>query len=346
LIGELTSSTGEIMKQVSANIGNDEVDLSIRIRAKTIVVAGATGNLGGRIVSSIIKEGAAVRALVRTGTANAKCETLRRSGASVVEADFHDLEQIVKACAGASCVISALAGLRDVIVDTQQILLEGSVKASVPRFIPSDFSADYTRWPQHENRTLDLRRDFSRNLDNPAIASTSILNGAFLDLLLGVSAHSWPDSRYRPFPAFDLEARTVTYWGDPDYKLEFTKLDDVAKFTALASLDASAPRTLRIVGERISARELAAVARDVLGKRFELIDAGSITELSNTISRLKTTSNPDDKDVYPYWQVMMYMRTMFSGSAEVGPLDNQRYPHLRWTSARELLEARVGVVLR
>ena len=296
--------------------------------AKTIVVAGATGNLGGRIAKSIIKGGAAVRALVRTGTASDKCEMLRKSGASVVEADFHDLEQIAKACAGAFCVVSALAGLRDVIVDTQQILLEGSIKASVPRFIPSDFSADYTRWPQYENRTLDVRRDFKPTLDKAAIAATSILNGAFLDLLLG------------PFPAFNLKSRTVTYWGDPDHKLEFTKLDDVADFTALASLDASAPRILRIVGERISARELAAVAQDVSGMRFELVPGGNITELSDTISRLKLAANPGDRTLYPDWQRMMYMRTMFSGNAEVGPLDNQRYPSLRWSSAREILEAR------
>jgi nucleoside-diphosphate-sugar epimerase len=218
---------------------------------RTIVVAGATGNLGGRIVKELIKEGAAVKALIRTGRAKDKCDFLRKSGASVVEVDFHGLEQMEKACAGASCVISAFAGLRDVIVDAQQMLLEGSVKASVPRFIPSDFSADYTRWPQYDNRTLDLRREFNRNLDKASIASTSILNAAFLDLMLA------------PVPPVDLEARTITYWGDPDYKLEFTKLDDIAAFTALAALDAATPRTLRIVGERISARELTAVAQEV-----------------------------------------------------------------------------------
>jgi uncharacterized protein YbjT (DUF2867 family) len=293
----------------------------------TIVVAGATGNLGGRIVNSILKEGATVRALVRTGTANDKREALRRVGASVVEVNFHQSEQVMKACAGASCVVSTFAGLRDVIVDTQQILLEGSIKAGVPRFIPSDFSADYTRSPQYENRTLDLRREFKRILDKAAIRSTSILNGAFLDLLLG------------PFPGFNLEARTVTYWGDPDSKLEFAKLDDIAAFAALASLDVSAPRTLRIVGERISARELATVAQEASGKRFELINGGNITELSDKISRLQKNANPEDRELYPDWQLMMYMRSMFSGSAEVGPLDNQRYPNLHWTTARELLEA-------
>jgi hypothetical protein len=153
---------------------------------------------------------------------------------------------------------------------------------------------------------LDLRRDFKRNLDQASIASTSILNGAFLDLLLG------------QFPAFDLKTRTVTYWEDPDCKS----------------------------GERISARELAAVAQDVSGKRFELVGAGSITELSDAIAWLKLASKPDDAEIYPDWQLMMYMRTMFSGSAEVGPLDNQRYPNLRWTSAREILEARLAVLAR
>jgi uncharacterized protein YbjT (DUF2867 family) len=294
----------------------------------TIIVTGATGNLGGRIVNSILQEGAAVRAFVRTGTGRDKSEALRRSGASVVEVDFHQFEQVVEACAGASCVVSTVAGLRDVIVDTQRILLEASVKAGVPHFIPSDFSADYTRSQQYENRTLDLRREFKGILDETAISPTSILNGAFLDLLLG------------PFPAFNLEARTVTYWGDPDSKLEFTKLDDIAAFTALASLDASAPRTLRIVGERISARELATVAQEVSGEQFKLINGGTMTEVSSKISRLQAATNPKDRELYPDWQLLMYMRTMFSGCAEVGPVDNRRYPDLHWTTARELLAAR------
>ncbi len=108
-------------------------------------------------------------------------------------------------------------------------------------------------------------------------------------------------------------------------------------------MDASAPRALRIVGERISARELAAVAQGVSGQRFELVNAGSITELSDTIARLKLASKPDDREIYPDWQLMMYMRTMFSGSAEVGPLDNQRYPNLRWTRVMKTI---VDLILR
>jgi hypothetical protein len=48
-------------------------------------------------------------------------------------------------CRGAGCVVSALAGLRPVIVDTQSRLLEAAVAAGVKRLIPSDSSIDFTK---------------------------------------------------------------------------------------------------------------------------------------------------------------------------------------------------------
>jgi hypothetical protein len=39
---------------------------------------------------------------------------------------------------------------------------EGAIAAGVPRFIPSDFSADFTKLPAGENRNFDLRRAFQK----------------------------------------------------------------------------------------------------------------------------------------------------------------------------------------
>jgi len=61
--------------------------------------------------------------------------------------------------------VSALAGLRDVIVEAQTVLLDAAIKAGVPRFIPSDDSIDFTKFPAGENRNLDLRREFHQRLD-------------------------------------------------------------------------------------------------------------------------------------------------------------------------------------
>jgi hypothetical protein len=37
---------------------------------------------------------------------------------------------------------------------------------------------------------------------------------------------------------------------------------------------------------------------------------------------------------------MQYMRNMFDGRAKLEPLDNDRYPGMRWTTARDVLSAR------
>jgi hypothetical protein len=37
---------------------------------------------------------------------------------------------------------------------------------------------------------------------------------------------------------------------------------------------------------------------------------------------------------------MQYMHNMFSGKAKLEPLDNDRYPGIRWTTVRDVLAAR------
>ncbi len=141
----------------------------------TIVVAGATGNLGGRIVRALLERGARVTALVRSSTARDKIERLQELGVAIASVDLNNASEVIPACAGASCVVSALQGLRDVIVGTQTVLLDAAIKADVPRFIPSDYSIDFTKFPPGQNRNLDLRRDFHEHLDKTSIAATTIL---------------------------------------------------------------------------------------------------------------------------------------------------------------------------
>ena len=127
--------------------------------ATIILVAGATGNLGGRICNALTEKGATVRAVVRPGTDKAKLQPLEKQGVQIIQADMADVAQLTKACEGVSCVVSALQGLHEVIVDTQKTLLDAAVSAGVPRFIPSDFASDFTKLADGDNRNFDLRRE-------------------------------------------------------------------------------------------------------------------------------------------------------------------------------------------
>lgn len=295
--------------------------------AAPIILAGATGNLGGRIARALVGRGADVRALVRRGTTPERISTLSKLGVTVTEVDLENVSEVAEACAGGACVVSALTGLRDVIVDRQTALLEAAVVAGVPRFIPSDFAADFMKMPAGLNRNFDLRREFSVRADEAPIAVTSILNGGFMELLSGQA------------PMILFKLKRVLYWSDADQLLDFTTIDNTAEFTAAAALDPSTPRTLRVAGDQVSANGLVALASEATGERFQLLRGGSLGRLE-TLIKVTRFLFPQENNVFPAWQGMQYLHNMFSGLAKLTPLDNDRYPDIRWTTAQEFLSAR------
>jgi nucleoside-diphosphate-sugar epimerase len=293
----------------------------------TIVVAGATGDLGFRIAQDLRKRGATVRALVRPGNTKPAVASLREQGVGIIEVDFNNATALAQACAGAACVVSALSGLRDVIVDAQTRLLDAAVAAGVPRFIPSDYSIDFTKLPEGSNRNLDLRREFGRRLDQAPIRATSILNGMFMDLLTGQA------------PVVLFKIKRVLYWGSADQPLDFTTIADTAAFTAAAALDPTTPRYLRVAGEVATVRDLQASASAATGQRFRRLRAGGLWLLKLMI-RVTRRFAPAPGEVFPPWQGMQYLHNMFTGLPKLTPLDNDRYPDIRWTSVREVLATR------
>ncbi|QKG58811.1 NmrA family NAD(P)-binding protein [Hymenobacter sp. BRD128] len=288
-------------------------------------MAGATGDLGHRIALALLDRGAQVRALVRPGSAaKPAAGTLRERGVPIIEVDFNDAAALARACAGAACVVSALSGLREVIVDSQTQLLDAAVAAGVPRFIPSDFAIDFTKLPEGSNRNLDLRREFGRRLDQAPIRATSILNGMFMDLLTGQA------------PVILFKIRRVLYWGSADQPLDFTTIADTAAFTAAAALDPTTPRYLRVAGEVATVRDLQAAATAATGRRFGRLRAGGLWLLKLMI-KITRRLVPAPNEVFPPWQGMQYLHNMFTGLPKLTPLDNDRYPDMRWTKVRELL---------
>lgn len=293
----------------------------------TIILAGATGDLGGRITQSLLKLGANVKALVRQETVPGKVDALQKMGVETTPVDFNNPISVAEACSGASCVVSALSGLREVIVETQTILLNSAIEAGVPRFIPSDYSIDFTRLLDGTNRNLDLRREFHQILEKSSIAITTIFNGAFTDMLIA------------EMPMILFKIKRILYWGDADQVMDFTTKDNTAQFTAAAALDSATPRFLRIAGDQISCRDLVTIASEVTGDQFRLLRAGGLGML-NMMIKIMRKLMPNTQDIYPPWQGMQYMHNMASGIARLDPLDNDRYPDIEWTPARDIIAAR------
>jgi hypothetical protein len=276
---------------------------------------------------ALLAAGTTVKGLTRKGKTNTEITALREAGAQLIEVDYSNLAQLVAACAGGDCVVSALSGLREVIVDAQTHLLKAAVEAGVPHFIPSDFCIDYTKNPPGTNRNLDLRREFNQRLDKEPIQATSILNGMFTDLLTGQA----------PVVLFGI--KRIFFWGAADQPLDFTTMDDTAAYTAAAALDSTIPRYLRIAGEVATVRDLQATATQLTGKPFGLLRPGGLGAFQRMINFTKTVA-PGKGEVFPAWQGMQYLHDMFTGLPKLHPLDNDRYPGMKWTSVKEVLKRR------
>jgi uncharacterized protein YbjT (DUF2867 family) len=291
---------------------------------QTILVAGATGNLGERIVKALIAKEANVRILVRSNSNKEKVNALEKLSATVYTINQWNTAEISEACKGADCVVSVLSGLREVIIDAQKILLDGAIAAGVPRFIPSDYALDFTKFSAGENRNLDWRREFHTYLDKSNIKATSIFNGAFADMLTG------------QMPLVLFKQKKILCWGDANHKLSFTTMDDTAAYTANAAMDATSPRYLRIAGDLKSPNDFQAIMNEISNETYKIFHPGG-QGLLGFIIKVARFFSSGEKELYPAWQGMQYMHNMIDERAILKSTDNERYPNMKWTSAKDVL---------
>jgi uncharacterized protein YbjT (DUF2867 family) len=302
---------------------------SVEDMTTTVLVAGATGDLGGRIVGSLLDLDTRVRVLTRPGSSSATEQYGGDDRIEIVTAAYTDHAALVTALTDVDVVVSAVSGTRSVIVDAQTALLAAAVEAGVPRFIPSDYSADYRSITPGTNRNFELRREFAATLDAAPIRATSILNGAFADMLTGQA------------PMILFDRRRVLFWSSADQVLDFTTKDDVARVTAAAAVDPDAPRVVEVAGDQVTARSVANTMSRLTGTPFRLQWAGTATTLSG-MAKVGRRLSKDPDEPFPAWQGMQYFVSMFSGEAELHHVDNDRYGPHAWTTVEDVLAAHLA----
>ena len=291
---------------------------------KIIVVAGATGNLGGKITKALLTKDVEVRAIVRLETDIKKIKDLEQKGVKVFPVDTSNQSEISKHCIGAHCLVSTLAGLKETVIDTQKIFLDAAFQANVQKFIPSDYSIDFTNLKEGQNRNLDFRRKFHEYIDKTPIKATTIFNGPFMDLLT------------TDMPLILFKQKKILCWGNTNQILEFTTTDNVAEFTAAAAVDDNTPRYLRIAGDKLTCNDFVKLLSELTNKKYKIFRPGGIG-LLNFIIKVTRFFSPSENELYPAWQGMQYMRDIMEGRIIFQKYDNDRYPYIKWTSVKQFL---------
>jgi hypothetical protein len=208
------------------------------------------------------------------------------------------------------------------MLGTQGALLKAAIASKVQRFIPSDYSLDFTNTKPGTNRNLDLRREFHAELDKSGIQWTSVLNGGFMELLLSGDLPLINDAWHR-----------VMYFGSVDQVLDLTTMVDTAAYTAAVATDSNpTPKFLRIAGDKFSSKDLAATVSKVRGREYTPMWMGSVGFLRVMTKFLKFVIGGEETKLLPPWQGLQYLENMVSGAGTLDPLDNDRSPELTWTT--------------
>ena len=121
-------------------------------------VLGATGQQGGAVAKSLVRQGRKVRALVRDGKQHTeKAEALRKQGVEIVLGDMTNQTSLETAMSGVDGVFAMTtffeAGL-DVEVQQGKVIAEAAKNAHVPHLVYSSVGSAHrnTQVPHFESK--------------------------------------------------------------------------------------------------------------------------------------------------------------------------------------------------
>ncbi|PSB27303.1 aromatic alcohol reductase [Chlorogloea sp. CCALA 695] len=291
----------------------------------TVLVAGATGMLGTKIVSALLDKGNIdVRAMVRSlddskEENRQKKGAMKTKGATLIAGDLMQPETLLPACAGVDVVVSAI-GNNEVTVPGQKNLIDAAKQQGVKRFIPSDYSVDYRKLDYGDNDNLDKRKEVFEYLQQSGLEYTLVLNGAFMEFITYM-------------PLFDLKNQIFQYWGDGEMPLDLTTTDDTAKYVAEAVSDPDlANMALEVAGDTLTSKQLKAIYEGATGSKLTEKSLGSIAEMQAWITAKKASAKTLNEYVFH-----QYMYAMVSGKGKLDTIGNDRYPHIKPITVKQFL---------
>ncbi len=227
-----------------------------------ILIAGATGMLGGAICRTLAAEGSPVTALVRANSDPQRLEQLRVADARIVVGDLKDRASLDAACRDATAVVTTVSAMtsrqQGDAIDTvdrqgQLDLVDAAEAAGVRHFVLVSFPAVDVEFPLQ-----DAKRAVEERLRRGKMGYTILQPTFFIEVWL------------TPPLGFDVAKRTARIYGAGKEAISWISFQDVAKFAA-AALHRPDPvnRAIRLGGPTaLNPLDVVAVAEDVVGAKF------------------------------------------------------------------------------
>lgn len=229
-----------------------------------ILVAGATGLVGGSVCHKLAAQGETVRALVRVSSNAEKTAALQAAGIELAVGDLKDPASLAAACRGvdaviatASCSLSQQPGDSILSVDQEGMLhlVKAARDAGVKRFVYVSF------------------RRPAGSVEFPLAAAKARVEEELQDFSYTIVQASWFQEVWlSPALGFDAANATARIYGDGTKAISWVSLFDVAEMCAVALGHPAAERKVIEFGGPAALTPLEVVERfeQASGKRFQV----------------------------------------------------------------------------
>jgi uncharacterized protein YbjT (DUF2867 family) len=228
-----------------------------------IVVCGATGELGGRIVRGLRAAGAPVRALVRPASDRARLADLE---VELVEGDFRDAESLRRAVTGVETVVSTVTVIGRALAGEKSADFRSVDAAGHRELIAAGEAAGVARFVYVSAARGRLEPLASTPLGRGKVATEDRLIGSSLREVI-VRPDQFQEVWLSPLAQFDWPARKVVIFGRGETPTRYVATDDVAEAVVRLTLAEDPPRTLEFGGpDLLTPKQSVAVFEQVLGE--------------------------------------------------------------------------------
>ncbi|KAI0967233.1 NAD(P)-binding protein [Xylaria arbuscula] len=289
-----------------------------------VLVAGATGNIGQKIVASLLRRGHKVRALARSPD-KLPAETLSQLESFVKISNYHDIVALEAAVqGGVDAVICAYNGTPELQVEGQLFLLRAAERAGVLIYVSASWNMDWRKQALGDHESYDPYLCFKRLAElTTRVRPHYIFSGVLAEVLFSapgrVSFSPQNHGVWDPAP----EGKHAEIWGDLDVKWQWTSEADAAEFAAaiVEQKDAAEGGFWTVCSGYDSLPDIARIYEQVRGTAVGVERVGTVEELREKAFAGRAASHPTTM-----WDYLGYFYVLYTvdGTWTPGPFDNER----------------------
>lgn len=271
-----------------------------------VLVAGATGNVGQHIIDSLLVRGHQVRVLARNSS-KLPAQKFEKLEAFIHSRNYYDIDALDRACTDADAVICAYAGLPELQLDGQLLLLRAAERAGVTRFISASWNFDWRDMPLGMQESYDPYISFRRHVDlSSSIRPIYIFCGVLAEVLFSIPGHG--DFSPKNHGVWDPESKTMEIFGTGEEPWHWTTEKDAAEFAAEIIQRDDAPQGgfWSLCSGVNTLPELAGAYERVKGSKVDVQYKGTVSDLRQKALEARNQGSEQSYWSYIGWFYQLY----------------------------------------